>query len=219
MSETNDKPETPVPSDSIKLGIRDEVEHRFDSPPASFVLRIESEVEARVEHRVKQYKTLAAVIIAVLGVSFALLYRQTLAEARSQAVRALAEQEVIKAKNRILEGAAAIDDQRKRVTTMTEDTQQKYNGFIERLEEIKKQDRVVLLDKDGLLRLHSPVYLNAPIFFETDNSFIKFTKGGSIICGEATNGPTSLQFLPDGQIEILYPNGTNWVRFILNQRY
>ena len=226
MTQENESAEKASLTDSTKLEICEEVKRQFGNPPKTFVDLVESEVQKRIRRQEWFYWTILGLFTLFAATYGALFWHKQLSEIPKAVQEQLATQGVMALKTNMMNILVDAESKQRDLNNISISASNllvsvstNQQAFMDRLNQIKQQDNVVLLDKDGRLRLHSPVFLNAPIFFETDNAYIEFTKGGSIVCGAPTDGPTSLHFLPDGQVELDYMNGTNWARILLNRRH
>ena len=133
-------------NDSTKLAIREEVERRLDSPTASFTERIEAEVEKRVEQRVKNYRMLGGVVVVLIGAFVVILWNVSLSTVRKTVADQLSENEVIKAKDRILTIQSIAEGVNQNLNDISASMATNQQIFMQRLNQIKQQDNVVLVD-------------------------------------------------------------------------
>jgi hypothetical protein len=188
-------------TDSVKLAIGAEVERRLDHPPASLAKFIDDEVEKRVKMRVRQYWTLITAIIIVLGGAFNFLRNQTIAEARQEATRQLAGTTAVEAGKRIITLAADIEQKSQRVNRLVDDIATNRDESLQRLEQLRLKDSVVLLDKDGSLTLKGPVRFQGDVKF--DHSLFSgrvYVKGTLFVLGGPPQ-PFVVVNLANGRVE------------------
>jgi hypothetical protein len=114
-------------SDSIKLAIRDEV-------------------EKRVEQRESLYWKFGGLFVAIVVLFFAVLWRVSLSEVRENVEKQLAETEVVKAKDRIIAINSSAEDMNRNLIAISSSMNSNQQQFIERLNQIKRQDNVVLAE-------------------------------------------------------------------------
>ena len=132
-----------------RLEIRDEVERRFNVPPASFLERIENEVEKRVEQREKFFEQREKLYWIFGGVIMALIAGFVgfkLAEIPKIVEEKLAVEKVIEAKDKIMAIKSAIEKTNLYVNSISESMNTNQQWFMERLNQIKQQDNVVLVN-------------------------------------------------------------------------
>ncbi len=125
MKKTEDSKETL--DDSIQLAIRDEV-------------------EKRVEQRESIYWKFGGLFVTLVVLFFAILWKVSISEVRETVEKQLAEQEVIKARDRIMAINSAAEDMNRNLIAISTSMNTNQQSFLTRLNQIKQQDNVVLTE-------------------------------------------------------------------------
>jgi len=107
-------------------------------------LAIRDEVEQRVEQREAIYWKFGGLFVAVVVLFFAVLWKVSISEIRETVEKQLAEKEVVKAKDRIMAINSAAEDVNRNLITISSSMNTNQQSFMERLNQIKQQDNVVL---------------------------------------------------------------------------
>ena len=113
--------------DSIQLAIRDEVEKRF-------------------EQRENIYWRFGGLFVVVVALFFTFLWKVSVSEIRETVEKQLAEKEVVKARDRILVINSAAEDMNRNLIAISSSMNTNQQQFMDRLNQIKQQDNVVLTE-------------------------------------------------------------------------
>ncbi len=117
----------PTLDDSMKLAIRDEV-------------------EKRVEQRESLYWKFGGLFAVIVVLFFGILWKVSVSEIREIVEKQLAEKEVVKARDRIMVINSAAEDMNRNIIAIASSMNTNQQSFIDRLNQIKQQDNVVLVD-------------------------------------------------------------------------
>ena len=109
-------------------------------------LAIRDEVEKRVEQREGIYWKFGGLFVAVVILFFAVLWKVSISEIRETVEKQLAEKEVVKAKDRIMAINSAAEEMNRNLAVISTSMNTNQQLFMERLNQIKQQDDVVLKD-------------------------------------------------------------------------
>ena len=109
-------------------------------------LAIRDEVEERVEHRETLYWKFGGLFVALIVLFFAVLWKVSISEVRETVEKQLAEKEVVKARDRIMAINSAAEDINLNLIAISSSMNTNQREFLERLNQIKKQDNVVLAE-------------------------------------------------------------------------
>src|SRR2546429_348789 len=119
MKKSEDSAAKETLDDSIKLAIRDEV-------------------EKRVEQRENLYWKFGGLFVALVVLFFAVLWKVSISEIRETVEKQLAENEVVKARDRIMAINSAAEDMNRNLTAISSSMNTNQQSFMERLNEIKQ---------------------------------------------------------------------------------
>jgi hypothetical protein len=128
--------------DKTKLAIRDEVERRFELPPAKLLKIIEEEVEIRVERRVKYYRTMLFIFGAFFSIVAAVFWERSEDNISKRIETELSAEPIIQAKRMIIAASNDVFNTAQTVFATGADAE----VFKSRLAAISQQDNVLLAD-------------------------------------------------------------------------
>jgi hypothetical protein len=109
-------------------------------------LAIRDEVEKRVEQRESLYWKFGGLFAVLVVLFFTILWRVSISEIRETVEKQLAENEVVKARDRIIAINSAAEDMNRNLIAISTSMNTNQQFFMERLNQIKQQDNVVLVD-------------------------------------------------------------------------
>jgi hypothetical protein len=124
--------------DSEKLAIREEVEQRFGNPQKTFTDLIESEVEKRINWRIKHYSWMILVIAAIITTFAGILGWQIKSNMDSYIDKQLSEKGIDAAMEQATNGASKILKIGSDAEACSEFLNTNFQPFIDRINEIKK---------------------------------------------------------------------------------
>ena len=110
----------------------------------SVQLAIRDEVEKRVEQREALYWKFGGLLAVVIALFFTFLWKVSVSEIRETVEKQLAEKEVVKARDRIMSINSAAEDVNRNLTSISSSMNTNQQQFLERLNQIKQQDDVLL---------------------------------------------------------------------------
>ena len=110
----------------------------------SIQLAIRDEVEKRVEQREALYWKFGGLLAVVIALFFTFLWKVSVSEIRETVEKQLAEKEVVKARDRIMSINSAAEDVNRNLTSISSSMNTNQQQFLERLNQIKQQDDVLL---------------------------------------------------------------------------
>ena len=112
----------------------------------SIQLAIRDEVEKRVEQREALYWKFGGLLAVVVALFFTFLWKVSVSEIRETVEKQLAEKEVVKARDRIMAINSAAEDMNHNLIGILSSMNTNQWQFMNRLNEIKQQDNVVLTE-------------------------------------------------------------------------